>query len=64
MLRLDAIAGTLNCLVPQEEWTERDQAKLSSREADHGTGRELFGHMRQAVNEAESGASVFMTLRS
>ncbi|PLW69663.1 phosphogluconate dehydratase [Pseudohalioglobus lutimaris] len=59
MLRLDAIAGTLSCLVPQEEWAERGQAKLSSREADHGTGRELFGHMRLAVNEAELGATVF-----
>lgn len=59
ILTLDASTGELNVLVPQDEWQKREQATLSSREAEHGTGRELFGHMRQAVSEAESGATVF-----
>ncbi|KAA1189621.1 phosphogluconate dehydratase [Pseudohalioglobus sediminis] len=59
LLRLDADAGTLQCLVPEQEWAEREAAARPTTEAEHGTGRELFGFMRRAVGDAESGASVF-----
>ncbi len=59
MLRLDANSGELISLVPQDEWVERSQAKRISADSEYGTGRELFGFMRNAVSEAEDGASVF-----
>ncbi len=59
ILRLDATTGELSFLVPDEEWAQRDQAKRLSREAEYGTGRELFGQMRKSVSDAESGATVF-----
>ena len=45
--------------VPADEWAERGHVKRASSDSDYGTGRELFAHMRAAVNEAESGATVF-----
>lgn len=55
-LRLDAVAGTLNCLVPEAEWAAREPvtADLSSQQA--GIGRELFSTFRRAVGSAEEGA--------
>jgi phosphogluconate dehydratase len=59
MLRLDADAGELQCLVPAPEWEQRAPAARSNTDAEQGTGRELFAFMRRAVSDAESGASVF-----
>jgi len=59
LLRLDAEAGELHCLVPEQEWSRRSPAERQSNAAEQGTGRELFAFMRRAVSEAESGASVF-----
>jgi phosphogluconate dehydratase len=59
MIRLDADKGELLVLVPIDEWNDRRQAVRSSGDSAYGMGRELFGFMREAVNEAESGATVF-----
>jgi phosphogluconate dehydratase len=59
IIRLDADSGELSVLVPADEWQGRPQAERGSGHTDCGTGRELFAHMRSAVSEAESGASVF-----
>ncbi|WP_116368163.1 phosphogluconate dehydratase [Parahaliea mediterranea] len=59
VVRLDASAGTLEALVPADEWAQRSHAARPPHHSDYGTGRELFGFMRDAVNDAESGATVF-----
>ena len=59
IVRLDANRGELSVTVPADEWAERGHAKRASSDGDYGTGRELFAYMRDAVNEAESGATVF-----
>ena len=59
IVRLDAEAGRLEILVPAAEWRSRKpvQADLSTHQT--GLGRELFGFMRNAVSDAEHGATVF-----
>lgn len=59
IIRLDAESGELSALVPADEWRQRSQAPRPDNRADYGSGRELFGFMRAAVNEAELGATVF-----
>ncbi|TGD75808.1 phosphogluconate dehydratase [Mangrovimicrobium sediminis] len=59
LVRLDAAAGVLECLVPEADWAAREHAPRASDECETGVGRELFGFMRRAVGEAEEGASVF-----
>ncbi|MEE4143255.1 MAG: phosphogluconate dehydratase [Halieaceae bacterium] len=59
MIRVDAEQGELAVLVPADEWQKRRQAERSSRHSDYGMGRELFAHMRGAVSEPESGATIF-----
>jgi phosphogluconate dehydratase len=56
ILRLDAEAGVLEALIDAAELRGRTPA--TARPAGFGFGRELFGHMRQAVGAAEAGASV------
>ena len=59
LIRLDAVAGTLAVLLPDDEWAEREIATLSDaqRAADgHGLGRELFAGMRRNALTAEEGA--------
>jgi phosphogluconate dehydratase len=59
VIRLDAVAGTLAVLVPDDEWAERELARLpeAKRIADgHGLGRELFAGMRRNALTAEEGA--------
>jgi phosphogluconate dehydratase len=59
VIRLDAVAGTLEVLLPADEWAEREAATLSEaqRIADgHGLGRELFAGMRRNALTAEEGA--------
>ncbi len=60
-LRLDAEAGSLECLVADAEWQARAPEPFDNRHSQAGTGRELFGFMRSAVTDAESGATVFAT---
>jgi phosphogluconate dehydratase len=59
IIRVDAVSGELSVLVPSDEWQKRRQATRKSQHSAYGTGRELFAHMRQAVSEAEAGASIF-----
>ena len=59
LLRLDAEYGELSCLAPADEWRAREPVTRSGNASESGTGRELFSHMRRAVNAAEDGATVF-----
>ncbi|WP_298831487.1 phosphogluconate dehydratase [uncultured Piscinibacter sp.] len=59
LIRLDAVAGTLEALVDPADWAARKPAHLSDAAADnnaHGLGRELFGGLRRNVRSAEEGA--------
>ncbi len=59
LIRLDAVAGTLAVLLPEDEWAARETATQpeAQRIADgHGLGRELFAGMRRNALTAEEGA--------
>ncbi len=59
VIRLDALTGQLQALVPDAEWQGRSVA-TGDLQANHtGMGRELFGSMRQNVTGAEHGAMTF-----
>ena len=58
VVRVDAVAGTLDVLVDADEWVAREQAPPPPP-AD-GMGRELFGLFRGAADEAEKGASAVL----
>jgi phosphogluconate dehydratase len=63
LLRLDAVAGTLEALVPAHEWAAREQAVITPAQAEvnqHDIGRELFGGMRRNVKSAEEGAVTWL----
>jgi phosphogluconate dehydratase len=59
LVRLDAVTGTLDALVPAAEWQQRALAMLDPVQAEdhaHDLGRELFAGMRRNVRSAEEGA--------
>ncbi|RYY97477.1 MAG: phosphogluconate dehydratase [Comamonadaceae bacterium] len=59
LIRLDAVAGTLTVLLPDDEWAARENAlqPAALRDADgRGLGRELFAGMRRNALTAEQGA--------
>jgi phosphogluconate dehydratase len=63
MVRLDAVEGRLQALVPHEEWMRREPARMpaAQREADSvGLGRELFTAFRRNAAEAEEGACTWL----
>lgn len=63
MIRLNAIVGTLNALVDDEEWQARTVAVMTEAQRNnngHGIGRELFGGMRKNVHSAEEGAVTWL----
>ncbi len=63
LIRLDAVAGTLQALVPDEEWAARLHAQLDPTQAHinaHDLGRELFAGMRRNVRSAEEGAVTWL----
>ena len=63
VVRLDAVAGTLNALVDPAVWAARDLAQLAPENAainSHGLGRELFAGMRRNVLTAEEGACTWL----
>ena len=63
VIRLDAVAGTLNALVDEATWARREQAQVPEAQADqhsHGLGRDLFGGMRRNVLRAEEGAITWL----
>jgi phosphogluconate dehydratase len=63
LIRLDAVAGTLQVLIDDADWAARENATISPANAEdnaHGLGRELFGGMRRNVNSAEEGACTWL----
>jgi phosphogluconate dehydratase len=59
VIRLDAIAGTLDALVDADAWAARTPTRCDLTTHHAGLGRELFTLMRNAVGAADHGASVF-----
>lgn len=57
ILRVDAVAGTLDILTPDVDARPAATADLSLNQ--FGTGRELFSTFRNAVGPATDGASIF-----
>jgi phosphogluconate dehydratase len=63
LVRLDAVNGVLQALVPEAEWAAREQGIITPEQHDdngHGLGRELFAGMRRNVKSAEEGAITWM----
>jgi phosphogluconate dehydratase len=63
VLRVDAVAGTLDALVDPAQWAARTVAQLPEAQAQingHGLGRELFSGMRRNVLSAEQGACTWL----
>ena len=63
IIRLDAVAGTLQALVPEDEWAQRKTAAMPEelRAANHtGMGRELFAGFRRNASVAEQGACAWL----
>ncbi len=59
VIRLDAVAGTLEALVDVAVWSSRNVVELTAAHAHvngHGLGRELFAGLRRNVLTAEEGA--------
>jgi phosphogluconate dehydratase len=59
MIRLDAVAGTLDALVDAAVWAARDVIPIPGAQAGangRGLGRDLFAGMRRNVSSAEEGA--------
>ena len=54
LIRLDAVAGTVDCLTPG--WDQRDPAPFDPEPSAHGMGRELFAAFRAAAGPATTGA--------
>jgi phosphogluconate dehydratase len=63
LVRLDAVAGTLDALVEPAAWAMREVAALPDSQAHgngRGLGRELFAGMRRNVLSAEEGACTWL----
>jgi phosphogluconate dehydratase len=63
VIRLDAVQGTLDALVPEAKWAARAHAQITAAHSEdnaHGLGRELFGGMRRNVTSAEEGACTWL----
>lgn len=61
--RLDAVAGTLQALVPQARWAAHEAAQMpdSLKVANsHGVGRDLFAAFRRNALAAEEGACTWL----
>ncbi|HET7359324.1 MAG TPA: phosphogluconate dehydratase [Rhodanobacteraceae bacterium] len=59
LIRLDAVAGTLDARVDAAEWAARVPATCDGTGHHSGLGRELFALLRNAVGPADRGASVW-----
>ncbi|HQT45901.1 MAG: phosphogluconate dehydratase [Acidocella sp. 20-63-7] len=59
IVRVDAVAGTLDVLVAPQVWAARPLATADLTASHEGVGRELFTVFRQAVSRADAGASIF-----
>ena len=63
LIRLDAVNGTLDVLVSDDEWAAREAVPLcadQSQRSAHDLGRELFAGMRRNVRSAEEGAITWL----
>ena len=63
VIRLDAVAGTLQMLVPEAVWTARAAATMPQALIDANgldMGRELFAGMRRHATTAEEGACTWL----
>ena len=60
VVRIDAVAGTLDALVAPEQWAQRQPAQPP--QPAQGTGRELFALMRHGASTAEEGASAMLAM--
>ena len=63
LIRLDAIAGTLDALVEPAVWSAREGVRLADAPGlgnGPGLGRELFAGMRRNVLSAEEGACTWL----
>jgi phosphogluconate dehydratase len=63
VIRLDAVQGTLDALVPDATWAARSAAHITAGHAAdnaRGLGRDLFGGMRRCVTSAEEGACTWL----
>ncbi|MBC7601401.1 MAG: phosphogluconate dehydratase [Ramlibacter sp.] len=63
IVRVDAVAGTLQALVPDDEWAAREVAVMPEklRAANgRGMGRELFASFRSNALAAEEGACTWL----
>jgi phosphogluconate dehydratase len=63
VVRLDAVAGTLEAFVDAATWQARAVEPLPPAQAEangHGLGRELFAGMRRNVVSAEEGACTWL----
>ncbi|MFN3833252.1 MAG: phosphogluconate dehydratase [Allorhizobium sp.] len=58
MVRLDAVAGTLEVLVDTAEFDARPLATTNLEDNEFGMGRELFASFRRISGPADQGASV------
>ncbi len=58
MIRLDAIAGTLEVLVDAAEFAARPAVVADLSANEFGMGRELFAPLRRVAGPADEGASV------
>ncbi len=59
LIRLDAVAGTLDVLVDAAEFAARPPARTDLGPDHVDFGRELFAPMRALVGPADAGASIF-----
>ena len=63
VVRLDAVAGTLQALVAEAEWMAREPATMPAGLVESngfGAGRELFAGMRRNALSAEQGACAWL----
>ena len=59
MVRVDAVAGTLDVLVDEATWSARPSAPYSAP-VQTGFGRELFTNFRRHAGGAEQGACTWL----
>ncbi|MGN6092250.1 MAG: phosphogluconate dehydratase [Luteibacter jiangsuensis] len=59
LVRVDAVAGTMEVLVPADEWHARTPEAADLAVHHSGMGRELFAMFRQSAVTADLGAGVF-----
>ena len=61
IVRLDAVAGTLDAQVDPAEWAARPQVHVDLSAHHIGMGRELFASLRNAVGAGDAGVTIFGT---